>query len=127
MAVITFFFCQNTGHISKGSSAIVIDCSNSEGIVCVRSESTSCEGPIHYHYRDQSPSHFLEFHCVVVDWTIMFNASDLCPGHTNTSGGERESVYVWGSSRCCSRANFQHDYKYNLVYTYVLWSYQLLL
>ena len=63
---ITFFFCQNTGYISKGSSAIVIDSSNSEGVVCVRNESASYEGPIHHHTRDQSPSHFFEFHCIVI-------------------------------------------------------------
>ena len=96
----------NAGHIRKGSSAIVIDSSNSEGVVCVRSESTSYEGPIHHHTRDQSPSHFLEFHCVISDWTIAFNTFDLFPGDTDTSRGGKGSVYAaWRSRRCCSRTN----------------------
>ena len=80
---------KNDCDICIRSCAIAVDSSNSESVVCVRSESTSSEGSVHHIHltRDHSSTLFLEYHCIVSDLPITFNALYSTPGHTDTSGG----------------------------------------
>ena len=94
------FTCLNNGSAGEGSCSIDVDSSYSEGVVCVRSESTSSEDSISYIYfsRDCSPTQFLKLHCVVGDRSITFNAFYIAPGYSNSSGGCGVSHIVWNSS-----------------------------
>ncbi len=68
-------YCGNIND-SVGSCSIAVDSSYSEGVVCVRSESTSSESLIHHQLpSDPSPTLFLEFHCIANDHPITLNAS----------------------------------------------------
>ena len=67
----------------------------------MRSESTSSECFVHHIHltRDHSPTLFLEYHCVVSDLSITFNAFYSTPGHTDTSGDCGGSHITRGSGR----------------------------
>ena len=69
MKLLPSFISKNDCNIRIRSCAIDVDFSYSEGVVCVRSESTSNEGSVHRIHltRDHSPTLFQEYHCVVSD------------------------------------------------------------
>ena len=66
---LTIFSGENSDYASEGSCSIAVDSSYSEGVNCVRNESTSSEGLIHHPppTRDPSLILFLEFYFISSD------------------------------------------------------------